>query len=112
MLAILTRPHDHLGNLYRREGVRQETAMSTLNARELSALVTTFEQAWDEYAETHAPVSTDMYRFREILAKRILTLTREREANEPQLSAHGPSHGPYQQRSISVREGRRINELA
>jgi len=63
--------------------------MSALNGRELSALVTAFEQAWDEYVTTHAPVSADMYRFREILARHILALTKqcdETHATSPMIS--------------------------
>jgi hypothetical protein len=80
--------------------------MSTLNGRELSALVTTFEQAWDEYATTHAPVSTDMYRFREILARHILALNRQSDGDEPH------PHGSYRPSAATTAGGRLLNETA
>jgi hypothetical protein len=82
--------------------------MSTLNGRELSALVTAFEQAWDEYAATHAPVSTDMYRFREILARHILALSEQCEGDEP----HSISQGSYRLNAATKTGGRLLNEIA
>jgi hypothetical protein len=82
--------------------------MSTLNGRELSALVTAFEQAWDEYVATQAPVSAEMYRFREILARHILALTEQCDADEPHLS----SHGSYRPSAATNAGGRLLNETA
>jgi len=79
--------------------------MSALNGRELSALVTTFEQAWDEYAARHAPLSADMYRFREILARHILALT---DADEP----HVTSPGSYRPSAATTAGGRLLNATA
>jgi hypothetical protein len=80
--------------------------MTVFNDRELSALVTVFEQAWDEFAEAHAPVSPDMYRFREILARKILALTDQREGDVP------AAHGTYQPSTAPIPEGRLVNEVA
>jgi hypothetical protein len=82
--------------------------MSTLNGRELSALVTAFEQAWDEYVATQAPVSADMYRFREILARHILALTEQCEGDEP----HATSQGSYRPNTATTAGGRVLNEIA
>ena len=82
--------------------------MSALNGRELSALVTTFEQAWDEYAATHAPVSADMYRFREILARHILALNQQCDADEP----HVTSTGSYRPSAATTAGGRLLNATA
>ena len=81
---------------------------TTLKGRELSALVTAFEQAWDEYGATHAPVSADMYRFREILARHILALTEQCEGDEPHLT----SHGSYRPSVATNAGGRLLNETA
>jgi hypothetical protein len=82
--------------------------MSTLNGRELSALVTAFEQAWDEYVATRAPVSAEMYRFREILARHILALTEQCEGDEPQPT----SQGSYRPNAATTAGGRLLNEIA
>jgi hypothetical protein len=82
--------------------------MSALNGRELSALVTAFEQAWDEYVATHAPASADMYRFREILARHILALTKQCDADEPHLT----SPGSYRPSAAPAAGGRLLNETA
>jgi hypothetical protein len=82
--------------------------MSALNGRELSALVTTFEQAWDEYVATRAPVSADMYRFREILARHILALSQQCDADE----RHVTSPGSYRPSAATTAGGRLLNATA
>ena len=82
--------------------------MPALNGRELSAFVTAFEQAWDEYVVTHAPVSTEMYRFREILARHILALTKQCDADE----SHATSPGSYRPNAAPTMGGRLLNEVA
>jgi hypothetical protein len=82
--------------------------MTAFNGLAMSAFVNAFEQAWDEFVETHAPVSADMYRFREILARRILALADQREPDGSRL----PSHGSYQASTETTPEGRLINETA
>jgi hypothetical protein len=86
--------------------------MSALNGRELSAFVTAFEQAWDEYVATNAPVSTDMYRFREILARHILALTKQCDADEPHATSQIISDRSYRPSAAPTTGGRVLNEVA
>jgi hypothetical protein len=80
--------------------------MAVIEDRQLSAFVTAFEQAWDEFAASGAPVSADMLRFREILARKILALAGDREGDGVVLS------GRYRPSVGKSTEGRVVNALA
>lgn len=81
--------------------------MTVIDEYQLSAFVTAFEAAWDEFVASGHPVSPPMLLFREILARNILAM-----AGDCKGASISAPPGRYQPSGVTRPEGRVVNALA
>jgi hypothetical protein len=73
---------------------------------DLRAFIQAFEEAWDEVVRG-IPVSVDLYRFRDVFARKVLALAERSQMEGPAVSRPAGDERPPAARS----SGRILNEL-